>query len=211
MSIESPGIRVSSDSCQRSSGPAVPASGLRIGSGARGAAVDFLFEGRRFAPMRGESVACALFAAGIRTSAARARAPASRARHVLPDGFVPGMRRRGGRAARGRLSGAGARGARRTQRRGRRRAMTAHASAFDLVVIGGGPAGIMAAVAARRHGATVALLDENPAAGGQVYRATPAAFDTDPRPPRNRSRAIACARCSPAAAPSRCSDTRSGA
>ena len=54
--------------------------------------------------------------------------------------------------------------------------MTADARAFDLVVIGGGPAGIMAAVAARRHGASVVLLDENPAAGGQVYRATPAAF-----------------------------------
>jgi NADPH-dependent 2,4-dienoyl-CoA reductase/sulfur reductase-like enzyme len=37
----------------------------------------------------------------------------------------------------------------------------------------------MAAVAARRHGATVALLDENLAAGGQVYRATPAAFARD--------------------------------
>lgn len=54
--------------------------------------------------------------------------------------------------------------------------MTADAGAFDLLVIGGGPAGLMAAVAARRHGATVALVDENPAAGGQVYRATPAAF-----------------------------------
>ena len=54
--------------------------------------------------------------------------------------------------------------------------MTIDARAFDLMVIGGGPAGIMAAVAARRHGASVVLLDENPAAGGQVYRATPAAF-----------------------------------
>ena len=52
--------------------------------------------------------------------------------------------------------------------------MTTPVRAFDVVVIGGGPAGITAAVAARRHGATVALLDENPAAGGQVYRATPA-------------------------------------
>ena len=54
--------------------------------------------------------------------------------------------------------------------------MSAHARAFDIVVVGGGPAGVMAAVAALRHGATVALLDENPAAGGQVYRAPPAAF-----------------------------------
>ena len=57
--------------------------------------------------------------------------------------------------------------------------MIAGASAFDLVVIGGGPAGLMAAVAARRHGAKVALLDENLVAGGQVYRATPAAFARD--------------------------------
>ena len=54
--------------------------------------------------------------------------------------------------------------------------MTAEASAFDVAVIGGGPAGIMAAVAARRHGASVVLLDENPAPGGQVYRAAPATF-----------------------------------
>ena len=54
--------------------------------------------------------------------------------------------------------------------------MTITPEAFDAIVVGGGPAGIMAAVAARRHGATVALLDENPAAGGQVYRATPPGF-----------------------------------
>ncbi len=57
--------------------------------------------------------------------------------------------------------------------------MSASARAFDIAVIGGGPAGIMAAVAARRHGASVVLLDETPAAGGQVYRTTPAAFARD--------------------------------
>lgn len=54
--------------------------------------------------------------------------------------------------------------------------MTTGPRAFDAVVIGGGPAGLMAAVAARRHGASVALLDDNPAAGGQVYRAPPPGF-----------------------------------
>lgn len=49
--------------------------------------------------------------------------------------------------------------------------MTSTAGTFDMIVIGAGPAGMMAAVAACRHGATVAVLDENPAAGGQVYRA----------------------------------------
>ena len=54
--------------------------------------------------------------------------------------------------------------------------MTAGIRRFDVIVIGGGPAGIMAAVAARRQGATVALLDENHAAGGQVYRPLPRGF-----------------------------------
>ncbi|MBG7621717.1 FAD-dependent oxidoreductase [Herbaspirillum sp. AP02] len=40
----------------------------------------------------------------------------------------------------------------------------------DVVVIGAGPAGMAAAVAARRHGASVVLLDEQAAAGGQIYR-----------------------------------------
>jgi NADPH-dependent 2,4-dienoyl-CoA reductase/sulfur reductase-like enzyme len=42
---------------------------------------------------------------------------------------------------------------------------------FDLVIIGGGPAGLAAAVQARRLGLTVALVDEQAAPGGQIYRA----------------------------------------
>lgn len=42
--------------------------------------------------------------------------------------------------------------------------------AADVVVIGAGPAGMASAVAARRHGASVVLLDEQGAAGGQIYR-----------------------------------------
>jgi D-hydroxyproline dehydrogenase subunit alpha len=41
---------------------------------------------------------------------------------------------------------------------------------FDVVVIGGGPAGITAAVASSRSGATVALIDDNPSMGGQIWR-----------------------------------------
>lgn len=41
----------------------------------------------------------------------------------------------------------------------------------DLIVIGGGPAGGEAAMAAARHGLKVVLLDEAAQAGGQVYRA----------------------------------------
>jgi NADPH-dependent 2,4-dienoyl-CoA reductase/sulfur reductase-like enzyme len=40
----------------------------------------------------------------------------------------------------------------------------------DIAIVGGGPAGMTAAVTARRHGASVALLDEQLAAGGQIYR-----------------------------------------
>ena len=41
---------------------------------------------------------------------------------------------------------------------------------FDVVVIGGGPAGIAAAVTASKSGATVALVDDNPGVGGQIWR-----------------------------------------
>lgn len=48
--------------------------------------------------------------------------------------------------------------------------MTQH---FDVVVVGSGPAGLNAAYAAAREGATVALLDDNPRAGGQIWRQGP--------------------------------------
>lgn len=41
----------------------------------------------------------------------------------------------------------------------------------DLIVIGAGPAGANAAIAASAHGLNVQLLDEAPHAGGQVWRA----------------------------------------
>lgn len=40
----------------------------------------------------------------------------------------------------------------------------------DLVVLGGGPAGMRAAIAARQHGLRVALIDEGQRSGGQIYR-----------------------------------------
>ncbi|HEY2022191.1 NAD(P)/FAD-dependent oxidoreductase [Paraburkholderia sp.] len=45
---------------------------------------------------------------------------------------------------------------------------------FDVVVIGGGPAGLNAARAAAQSGATVAIVDDNPRAGGQIWRQGPA-------------------------------------
>ena len=41
---------------------------------------------------------------------------------------------------------------------------------FDLVVIGGGPAGIAAAATASKHGLQVAIIDERPTLGGQIYK-----------------------------------------
>lgn len=47
--------------------------------------------------------------------------------------------------------------------------------AFDVAVIGGGPAGIAAAIAAAESGASVALIDDNPRPGGQIWRGGPGA------------------------------------
>jgi glycine/D-amino acid oxidase-like deaminating enzyme len=40
----------------------------------------------------------------------------------------------------------------------------------DVLVVGAGPAGLSAALAARKSGATVTVLDERPQAGGQYYK-----------------------------------------
>ena len=53
----------------------------------------------------------------------------------------------------------------------------------DLAVVGAGPAGIEAAVTAAGYGLDVVLLDEQPAPGGQVYRAAPSAFPARGGPP----------------------------
>ncbi len=55
------------------------------------------------------------------------------------------------------------------------------ASSYDLVVIGGGPAGLAAAATAARAGLTTVLFDENPGVGGQIYRGITA------NPIRNRA------------------------
>jgi NADPH-dependent 2,4-dienoyl-CoA reductase/sulfur reductase-like enzyme len=53
--------------------------------------------------------------------------------------------------------------------------------ASDLAVIGAGPAGLAAAVRARRLGLSVTLLDEQPAPGGQIWRAIEARAAGDAR------------------------------
>jgi len=49
----------------------------------------------------------------------------------------------------------------------------------DVAVVGGGPAGIAAALAASRAGARVTLVDEYSRPGGQIYRQLPTAFQLD--------------------------------
>jgi hypothetical protein len=44
------------------------------------------------------------------------------------------------------------------------------ASSYELVVIGGGPAGLAAAALAAKAGVQTVLFDENPGVGGQIYR-----------------------------------------
>lgn len=64
---------------------------------------------------------------------------------------------------------------------------------MTIVIIGAGPAGLAAAEAASAHGAPVLIIDDNPAPGGQIWRAalgdpTPArAPDTTRAPQRLRS------------------------
>lgn len=52
-------------------------------------------------------------------------------------------------------------------------------STRPLVIIGGGPAGMTAAIEAARAGLNPTLIDEAPALGGQVYRHLPEAFHVD--------------------------------
>lgn len=48
----------------------------------------------------------------------------------------------------------------------------------DVAIVGAGPAGLSAARAAARSGATVAIVDDNPRAGGQIWRQAAATTPT---------------------------------
>jgi D-hydroxyproline dehydrogenase subunit alpha len=41
---------------------------------------------------------------------------------------------------------------------------------FDVLVVGGGPAGLAAALSAAEYGVRVGVIDDNPALGGQIWR-----------------------------------------
>ena len=129
----------------------------------------------------------------VRRTARCAPQPANResAGRLLHDGRLSGVSgpdRRG--AAPGVPHAGRGRHARRVRRPGRS-GMIASATAtcaVDVAVLGAGPAGIGAAVAAHAAGCSVLLIDEAPAAGGQIYRMVPDALlparhgagDTDP-------------------------------
>ncbi|HBF31101.1 NAD(P)/FAD-dependent oxidoreductase [Rhizobium sp.] len=57
----------------------------------------------------------------------------------------------------------------------------------DVIVIGAGPAGAEAALSASRSGLSVVLVDEAPAAGGQVYRAPPVSFSNMAATPESQA------------------------
>lgn len=52
---------------------------------------------------------------------------------------------------------------------------------FDILIVGGGPAGMSTANAAAQHGARVGILDENQRPGGQIWRGHPQALPIDDR------------------------------
>lgn len=49
---------------------------------------------------------------------------------------------------------------------------------FDAVIVGAGPAGMSAAIGMRTHGLSVLVVDEQPAPGGQIWRAVEAMAPT---------------------------------
>jgi NADPH-dependent 2,4-dienoyl-CoA reductase/sulfur reductase-like enzyme len=52
-------------------------------------------------------------------------------------------------------------------------------SRVDLLIIGAGPAGMAAAITARRHGLEVRVVDDQPAPGGQIWRSVEMAAKRD--------------------------------
>ncbi|MDO7898784.1 NAD(P)/FAD-dependent oxidoreductase [Pseudomonas citrulli] len=68
----------------------------------------------------------------------------------------------------------------------------------DLLIIGAGPAGMSAALAAASSGVRIVVLDDNPLPGGQIWRDGPQAnLPTEARRLRDRLRACDNVRCYP--------------
>jgi thioredoxin reductase len=59
--------------------------------------------------------------------------------------------------------------------------MTSPDNQYDLIVVGAGPAGLSAALDGADHGLRVAVIDEQHAPGGQIFRQPPASFAPPPK------------------------------
>ncbi|KAG0938225.1 hypothetical protein G6F31_015482 [Rhizopus arrhizus] len=114
----------------------------------QGAPVRVTVNGAELQCRQGDSVAAALFAGGV--SACRDTAV-----NEVPRGPYCMMGVHEDRAPAGRAQGAG----------------MIDTTQCDLLVVGAGPAGLAAATLAAGLGVDTVLLDEQPAPGGQIYRA----------------------------------------
>ena len=142
---------------------------------ATGAAIALRFEGREIAAIAGETVAAALSAAGVL------------ALRAMPDGAPRGLHcgmgacqdcvvtidgRHGQRACQVKAAdGMEVSGAAPAALRALcETAAETHHRACDVLVLGAGPAGLAAAIAAAEAGAGVVVLDERDAPGGQYHK-----------------------------------------
>ncbi|HVF64289.1 MAG TPA: 2Fe-2S iron-sulfur cluster-binding protein [Casimicrobiaceae bacterium] len=152
---------------------------LRVADTVRGPRVRFRFNGRDMEAYEGETVAAALWAAGVRSlSSDDQRGPPARtlfcAMGVCQQCalWVDGTRVESCRV--GAREGIDVRSApSKTTPSLRSPSKAFDTTAVDVLVLGAGPAGMAAAVEARARGLSVAIVDENTAPGGQVYRVAP--------------------------------------
>ena len=169
----------------------------RVGEGvARGAPFALTVDGEPIEAYPGETVATALLAAGRRTARRTAHRGAPRGVfcaigvchdcRMIVDGeanvrtCLRARPRRDDRRDPARL--------RHRCHRGDRARPVSDIERHEVVVVGAGPAGIRAAVAARAAGAEVLVLDEAPRPGGQIYRQLPPELRPEPRDPLGSSR-----------------------
>ncbi len=198
-----------SDDQRDSEDPACPASGARLTRrrvSATGQAVEFAFDGRELPALAGETIAAALAANGIAAlRQAELHGPDGR-----PDwrGLYCGMGacfecvvtvdgRAGQRACLTKIRGGedvrSAAPAGTTLDPLKPLAAcpdraTLPVIGTDILVIGAGPAGLSAAVAARSCGARVIVLDERPESGGQYYKPVAPSHSASAAPDRQFAR-----------------------
>ena len=137
-----------------------------------GPALHLTFEGEAITARAGDTVAAALLARG-RHAVPRHACHRGAARALVHDGRL--LRLPGGDRRRREPSGLHGRGRRwdahpPPARRARPGVTAMGMNRTDAVVIGAGPAGLAAATLLATQGASVVLLDEQPAPGGQIYR-----------------------------------------